>query len=204
MVAAPLRRLDGDALGFYAFRALTTWGDDTTLRHFLPRLLELVQAKEIWVDFEIILGKLSYGGWGQWPQAQREVIVEWMMSWWALELAQLDSSPDQCLCAMLRAERPMEGLLAVWRPEDVEQPMHLLSFASMVEEFSAEIGGGLNRELGFWTAEEFGRLRQWAVRPEHQLALERALLGWAMPEEFAQVVGLAHGALELARQRDEG
>jgi hypothetical protein len=57
----PLRSLSGDDLGRYAFKAMTTWGNERDFRHFLPRILELLVSNDLDPPTEVVLGKLAYG-----------------------------------------------------------------------------------------------------------------------------------------------
>lgn len=69
------RSLDGDALSFYAFKAMTTFGDGDHFKHFLPRLFELVIDGTAVTDVRSIAGKLDYGEWGTWPERQRTAVL---------------------------------------------------------------------------------------------------------------------------------
>ncbi|MGE0327395.1 MAG: hypothetical protein AB7K71_41300 [Polyangiaceae bacterium] len=76
----PLRKLSGDQLGLFAFKAMTTWGDVEDYKHFLPRILELSSSGEgeSWPGFEwwLIAGKLKYAKFESWP-AQERGAVQW-------------------------------------------------------------------------------------------------------------------------------
>ena len=67
-LAKPIRRISSAELSRYAFKALTTWGDDTDLRHFLPRLCELLCNNEYPWDPELLLDKLLYAKSTSWPE----------------------------------------------------------------------------------------------------------------------------------------
>jgi hypothetical protein len=71
MVEVPLRDLIPEQVRSYAFSALLTVGRVEDLRYFLPRLLELSVTEELEVDVEIILRKLPYGRWREWPPEER-------------------------------------------------------------------------------------------------------------------------------------
>lgn len=61
-----LRELSCEQLSRYAFKAMTTWGDGTDYRHFLPRILELAATDEgpEWpgLDLGVILAGCSRRG----------------------------------------------------------------------------------------------------------------------------------------------
>ncbi len=66
-LAKPIRRISSGDVSRYAFKALTTWGDEADLRHFLPRLCELLCNKEYPWDPELLLDKLLYAKSSSWP-----------------------------------------------------------------------------------------------------------------------------------------
>lgn len=62
--AAPLRELPEEHVGYFAFKAMTTFGGVDDFRHFLPRIAELVSERghADACDLGSFTGKLSYGG----------------------------------------------------------------------------------------------------------------------------------------------
>ena len=185
MVAAPLPKLGPDALSFFAFRALTTWGGADDLRHFLPRLLELCHEERLGVDPEIFYGKLTYGGWRDWPTDEQEILRRWMLSSWELQLCWPRAFIASALCRIGSAQLPLQQALERWQPASPHHPGHLIQLAELVCSFGAEISAGhQDTAPAFWQAEDFARMRRWALRPEHVEALEEALLCWEMPEEM--------------------
>lgn len=84
--ARPLRELDDAELRRYAFKCLTTWGTVNDLRHFLPRILELVAAGALTVDPQVVFGKLEYGEWERWPEVEREAILGFLDAWFEQHL----------------------------------------------------------------------------------------------------------------------
>ncbi|MBY0373940.1 MAG: hypothetical protein K2Q23_08085 [Bryobacteraceae bacterium] len=75
-----LRDLTPEDLGPYAFRAMTTVGDVDDFRHFLPRILELVA--ELPVDPEVVLSKLTYAKWTEWPAGEIEAVRAYLAELW--------------------------------------------------------------------------------------------------------------------------
>ena len=62
LFSKPLSDLSPDDLGRFAWKALTTWGTVEDLKHFLPRLLELVAIDECApFEREVLFGKLRLG-----------------------------------------------------------------------------------------------------------------------------------------------
>lgn len=75
LITNSLRKLSGDELANYAWRAMTTQGSADDFRYFLPRLLELTAEGLLPVEPWVILGKLVYAGWSAWPKEERQAVV---------------------------------------------------------------------------------------------------------------------------------
>jgi hypothetical protein len=75
-LAKPIRRISSAELSRYAFKALTTWGDETDLRHFLPRLCELLCNNAYPWDPELLLDKLLYANATSWPDNELLLLRE--------------------------------------------------------------------------------------------------------------------------------
>jgi hypothetical protein len=84
----------------YAFKAITTWGDEADFRWYLPRLAELVARGDLAVD--LFADKLPYGGWAAWPADERAAVIGFLDALW--QRAVVDS---------VDGSRPLEDLLAV-------------------------------------------------------------------------------------------
>ena len=70
--------VDVDTLDHYAGKALTTWGTVEEFKYFLPELFDRGARGSLRTDFEIILGKLSYGGFDGWPQPEQAAVRDWL------------------------------------------------------------------------------------------------------------------------------
>ena len=77
-----LRLLDEEDLARYASKAMTTWGDTEDYKHYLPRIFELLTTRDFIVDTFIVLGKLEYGQWKNWPENEKDAIVSFLLAWW--------------------------------------------------------------------------------------------------------------------------
>ncbi|WP_433187952.1 hypothetical protein [Actinoallomurus sp. CA-150999] len=86
--ARPLRRLSADDLYPVISRALSTWGDEAELKHFLPRALELIAREEIdecavaWTFLNKI-GRILR----DWPLDERAAIHTFTEAWWRATLS---------------------------------------------------------------------------------------------------------------------
>lgn len=78
----PLHALTADELSHYAFKAMTTWGDLDEFRYFLPRIFELTAFDALHCDTEVVLGKLGYAGWTDWPADEQEAIWAYVEALW--------------------------------------------------------------------------------------------------------------------------
>ncbi|RAQ98463.1 hypothetical protein [Thermogemmatispora tikiterensis] len=81
----PLRQLRGADLQHYAWKAMTTWGEVTDFKHFLPRWLELVlrgQDDGFALELGQLAHKLAYGQWRSWPRAEQEAVEAALLLAW--------------------------------------------------------------------------------------------------------------------------
>ena len=114
----PLRRMTAEHLSRYAFKSLTTWGDEDDFRHFLPRLLELTADPHQYdVDLDAITGKLEYAKWTQWPEPEQKAVRFYLLALWHLGLT---LPPEEVLLggylgAIGLAEEDLAPYLELWQ-----------------------------------------------------------------------------------------
>jgi hypothetical protein len=114
----PLRELEAEELERFAFKAMTTLGTTENFKHFLPRLLELSCHGQIgYADFEVVLGKLRYGGWSTWPEVEQAAVNRFLNALWTNLLGTYPCSLDSgtCLCGLGNAVNDLATFLSVWR-----------------------------------------------------------------------------------------
>jgi hypothetical protein len=112
-----LRQLNSSDLGQYAFKAMTTWGDENDFRHFLPRMFELVVSSEgIGWDEEVVLGKLRLAKWGTWPEKEQAALRAYFRAGWQFLLSQENPhvEPDSWLCGIAIAGEDLLIYLNDW------------------------------------------------------------------------------------------
>jgi hypothetical protein len=124
LAATPLTKLSLDDLNVYAFKALSTWGELTHFKHFLPRLLELAAADPNgFTSLEVLFGKLKYDPtpWTYWPNAERSAIERFFHVLWLHVLRNEGEGPyrdvdtvDTLLRALGRANTSVATYLATW------------------------------------------------------------------------------------------
>jgi hypothetical protein len=76
MLSTPLADLTADNLRSYTSSLFHTVGGVADFRHFLPRILEICTTSDfIDPDIEIILKKLSFADWLNWPQPDQTAVT---------------------------------------------------------------------------------------------------------------------------------
>ncbi|SRR6266568_230766 len=117
LFSKPLTELSPDDLGRFAWKVLTTWGTVEDLKHFLPRLLELVALDECTpFEREVLFGKLRLGGWTAWPDSERESVKKYLNAVWedCLRSEAGDVWLDELLCGLGNAVDDLNPFLTFW------------------------------------------------------------------------------------------
>lgn len=160
--AKPLRDLDADDLERYAFKALTTWGTSDDLRHFLPRLFELIVYSPIQpTDVEVLFGKLPYGEWRNWAKEEQQAIETYFHALWIDVINAFEpdgyTSANDYLCAIARAVNDMTPYLDHWLEQ--RSPIAWLNLGIFIEQNWEAL---LNRKLSnsFWGEREAVQMHQ--------------------------------------------
>ncbi len=116
-----LKDLTAEDLELYAFRAMTTVGDVDDFRHFLPRILELLLSSDFPVDREVVLGKLRYAAWTEWPANESRCVQAYLAELWIWTRRQppdpypyISAEIGRWLCAIARAEDDLGPYLEAW------------------------------------------------------------------------------------------
>lgn len=138
LASSPLRDLSLADLDNYALKAMTTWGNDRHFKHFLPRLLELgMESPSEFLSFELLLGKLVYAGWDQWPSPERSAITSYFEQLWQTTIQrrlghESDETADTILCAFGNAGVEIMPFLQTWLDtSEVNAPLHLAAFVNL-------------------------------------------------------------------------
>jgi len=71
-----LRELTASDLEKYIFKAVTTWGDEYDFKHFLPRILEIMDE----LPSEMVFIKLQSNHWKTWPSQEKDAIAVYFES----------------------------------------------------------------------------------------------------------------------------
>jgi hypothetical protein len=174
----PRRKLEGGDLERFAFKAVTTLGSVEDFKHFLPRLLEVL-AREGSVgvtECEIVLGKLDYTRWEQWPQRQRVAVKEYLSALWRVVLGEFPGVQpvDDWVCGIGRCEEDMGAYLRTW--EEDQGAAAALQLAEFVVENAGRIVRKRELVNAFWNEREaqMRQLIEWLAEDRVADKLEKA------------------------------
>jgi hypothetical protein len=196
----PLRDLTWSELSRFGWQAMTTWGTVDDLRHFLPRMLELVaieldpkltpadgptDAVYDWpYDHSALVGKLEYGKWQTWPRREREAIHIYLLALWRHLLVTYPSSfsVETTPACLARIGEDLMPYLDAWRADArLASLRHLAAF----------VISGVWDILGYSVGVSWCR-RALALEPRTRKALEAAFFAHAaeapLAEEFSDAV----------------
>jgi len=165
----PLHELSVDDLNQYAFDALLTWGDESTFKHLLPRVMELLVAEppdeSFAINPEIVLSKFRRGSWTGWPEDEQAAVRTFLHALWRDFLkrpyeADYGSSAEVWLCAIAQAEDDLSSYFADWIEDEGEEAN--LELAGLLITTRLAEGGGAGRD-GFWNERrtQYTQLESW-------------------------------------------
>jgi hypothetical protein len=165
---APLRRLTPDALSGFAGDSLMTWGDVVDLKHFLPRLFEILAFDRFDHDpgMETLVGALTRGDWNDWPVDERDAVRAFLRAFWDDQLNRWpsDHDIDTVLTSIAQAEDDLTPYLDGWAAANGRAPvLHLAEF--LLDNIGRAAGGDR-----LWNA-FFGN------RPDQEAQVRTWLLG---------------------------
>jgi hypothetical protein len=194
----PLRQLTPADLGRYTFKATTTWGTADDLRHFLPRILEIVAytGQVDYVDPEIAFGKLDHAGWTTWPVHERQAIEAFFAALWRRMLltratvetwAPLPWRADDCLCAIGQVVDDLTPYLDVWTDSRHLRVIHHLAVCVLDNFDDLALEGRLGN--AFWEGREvqMGQIKRWLLGGVPRAALQDGLARFGSAPEAAEL-----------------
>lgn len=201
LFAAPLRKLTDEHLGPFAFKVLTTWGEVDDLRHFLPRLFELVATDWLWVDPEVVLGKLRLAEWNAWPPDEQTAVRQYLRALWqeAIERSGAQDT-DSGLCAIAQVEDDLSPYLGSWI--ECPTPASRIEMADFLEWNLPSLQADDTLSNAFWRGrkEQTEQVIRWLRRTEvagrviailqsepSREALSAAFASWAATQQTGNV-----------------
>jgi len=170
--SAPLAELGEEALGPFAVYALTTVGEVSDYKYYLPRILVISTISNSCVGFDpvVIAGKLRLAEWVKWPLNERSAIASFIYSAWAYERLQAASLRNSCwnwIAAMALLNLQFEACLHLWTV--LPTPDAMLQLAEGVTEIKH-----LRKGKGRWedvSAVSREAILQWIASTEVETAL---------------------------------
>ena len=113
---APLRELTEAEVFGYVADAVHLLGDANDVRHFAPRLLDIVVEGSA-TDETWYLRKLRDGGFAEWPEAERRAVIDVLDAAWERRLATFDPTGfevEGLLCGIGHVLLDLAPLLYAW------------------------------------------------------------------------------------------
>lgn len=173
-----LRELEPENLQDFAFKAMTTWGDVDDFKHFLPRLFEIQTFSPTWaMDSEVLFGKLDYGHWLTWPEAEQAAVESYLQAYWPFCLAKKSDLGDvgTWLCSIAQPVSDLTPYLKYWLENlDEEATWYLAGFIYYNHQ---EIVTKSKLGNAFWDScgERVKQIIDWLRNPETAKAFREAI-----------------------------
>lgn len=191
----PVGELRPEEVGSIIDSVPLTSGSLKLLKHYLPRILEIVAGEGLdWPSIEIAFYRLNDGPdvssmpWTQWPSGEREALRSFFHALWIDRLGAVhedEHAVDDALCAIGVIEPDFEWYLAEWLK--FEQPAAATNLLRFLEV----------------NADDMVKGRLWNAFWEHQWPADanlRKVLAWVNGDATRQAV---EGAMRSARTIDE-
>ncbi|MCG2614729.1 hypothetical protein LZZ85_10575 [Terrimonas sp. NA20] len=109
-----LKDLETDDLSGFAFKAMTTWGGVDDFKHFLPRIFELLAADDFTGDAFVVLEKLEYGKWKEWPEIEKDAIIGFLWVWWEDMVRSKPYFDKEAFTGIYKLTDDIDRLLDIW------------------------------------------------------------------------------------------
>jgi hypothetical protein len=178
--ARPLHLLTAEALHPFMWHSLSTWGDETEFKHFLPRVLELIARDEVVDDSAVAWGVMNKVSacWLDWPDDERAAIEAFSGAWWRATLTEFPRRFDMrdVLESIGVLNMPIAQYLAYWETlSDEAAARHL---AWLVGDFSVDAASN---------DEWYEVLDRWIEGPAVARLLDAATSAASTPEVAAEL-----------------
>lgn len=200
LASMSLDQLTVEDLNRYVFKAMSTWGGVRHFKYFLPRLLELaLDDFDAFHEPEILLGKLAYAGWTEWPEVEQAAIRRYLATFWQRQLHNPCRFPhsseiNTTLGGLAYACASLMPFLATWGDSGDELPA--LHLAQLIVDEADYIMTG--RAVLLWgePAIACAELATWLAGDEvlEILTPHRAVINELFRFAFAQLDGIRAAA----------
>jgi hypothetical protein len=178
----PLRDLTTDDIRSFVTHAVHLWGDAQDLKHFLPRILELIfHYPEQWT-YEVLTAAaaLRLADWLNWPEVEQDAVHTYFIELWRHVLSQepVEWWADPHMnhfTAIVRTEDNLIPFLAMLENDQSEYV--LLRIAQLIDMNTSDsvVNEGKLFELYREECEEQHlQVREWLLKPEIDNLLQNA------------------------------
>ena len=117
LLSRPLREIDEHGIYWFMTKAMTTFGDVEDYKHFLPRILELMQIADYsFIDDFTIFEKLNYAEWRNWKEEEVQAIEEYFIALWIQKIKD-ESASFETIRTLLEIVETYVGIdkaLSIW------------------------------------------------------------------------------------------
>jgi hypothetical protein len=204
LYSKPLRLLSADDLWKYASKAMTTWGDEADLKHFLPRVFQLlVNSPDELPDVEVLFGKLTLANWQDWPRVEQQAVLDFLRALWSCLIVAPGSDGhgtdvDPYICAIGQTVDDLRPFLQVW--QDTGHGVATANLAEFVNNNAPVINDRHKLANAFWSGRraQMQQVLDWVLDPVTLRALEEKALAHIDDDLFAPLAA-AVDALRLVQ-----
>ena len=159
LASKPMQELSVDDLNRFAFKSMSTWGAERHFKHFLPRLFELLLSEYSNFNFpEVLIGKLRYAKWDDWPDNERNAVTNFLQYLWSYHLAippefDGDDRVATLLNALSETTNSFHPYFELFLAQDSSAPAHHIR--EMISNFADNIMTGTRYDFNLTRSDEF-------------------------------------------------
>ncbi len=200
LFSTPLHKLSSDDLSNFIFKAISTWGELTDLKHFLPRILELTASGDPPFDTDTVYDKLKYANWKNWESNERTAINEFNLALWENLFSDEGSQSvymiQEVFTSLLSIHEDIQQLLDIWMKNDSFKSIsNLTDYFFIHDNISL-----LSRDNSGIDSQVIDILKQWISSDEMLTKLSNAFFLFDNPE-IQQQISYAVKLLEHRRHQ---
>jgi hypothetical protein len=189
-----LRELNEEELAKYSAKAMTTWGDVSDFKHFLPRIYELTAEFNPPYEEFVVFDKLNYGHWKTWPDLEVRALKNYFEAFWKHLIQNQTGLFQDYFIAIASIYQDIETLLTIWENASGTIPMKLL--ASEIYWNNEAVFSNKYFKSSFFTSVGFSKsFRTWIRRPVMRNKLLQTFL-LCQNEEDAEHISVAYDLVE--------
>lgn len=153
-----LRELENEDLSYYAFKAMTTFGDLEDFKYYLPRIFELSAKRKLMVDTFVFLGKLEFRNWLSWDQEEKSIIEKFIQAWWKYEINNNKYFDSEIMIELNKLIKDLSKMLDDWNLDIGRQGFK--NFVDLIDSHYHDLKNK-NREFKKFNKEEANIFISW-------------------------------------------